>query len=522
VLQIAKELSETLEFYKNGGAQAMALAPEVVKDLQISSGLQAYNLLPTALTLYPALTPVRNMLPRLQGRAKQSEFKAVVGLSGDSLSTVWGSEGNSGVKVNLQTDDIIAVYRSIKEATGISFEQQWAGQGYIDSKSTAVVNLLRQFMINEELAILYGINSSAASNQFGPGAVGTPAAATIATAALPTGVTAGNLAGATAFLQYSAVTGMGESKCSVEQSVAVSASNALKITLPARAGLPILYYKFYTGTTTGTEKLNTAAATVYVDSLGTGVTAVAAGLAADNSGAYVATGGVVWITTAGTGTASQTATDNSASANAYNGFIAQLYGSSTYAWPSVSTPMSAVGATIISANGQLAVAGSATYALENFLATMWNKAAADPKWAVLFQTEARKITNVTLGQTSTQGPTPYFIVPQGAPSDATANFRVSRIINPVTGSEVVLKTHPYHKQGSIIFGTDELPSWYVPTEIPAPIAIDMLQDYTEIDYPPVYNTSGTGDTWVVQVMNMGTFKLFIPPLFGVLDSIALG
>jgi hypothetical protein len=248
VLQIAKELSETLEFYKNGGAQAMALAPEVVKDLQIASGLQAYNLLPTALTLYPALTPIRNLLPRLQGRGKQSEFKAVVGLSGDSLTSVWGSEGNSGVKVNLQTDDIIAVYRSLKEATGISFEQQWAGQGYIDSKSTAVVNLLRQFMINEELAILYGINSTAASTQFGPGAVGTPAAATLASVAAPTGVTAGNLASATAFVQYSAVTGMGESKASTEQSQAIGASQVLQITFPARAGLPVLYYKIFTST----------------------------------------------------------------------------------------------------------------------------------------------------------------------------------------------------------------------------------------------------------------------------------
>lgn len=519
MLTIAKDLQATLEFYKNGGAESMALAPEVVKDLQIASGLQAYNLLPTALTLYPALTPVRNILPRLQGRGKQSEFKAIVGLSGDSLTTVWGQEGNSGVKVNLQTTDIIAIYRSIKEATGVSFEQQWAGQGYIDSKSTAVVNLLRQFMINEELAILYGINSSAATNQFGPGAVGTPGAGTLASVAPPSGVTAGNLAGATAFVKYTAVTGMGESLPSAEQSQAITAGQVLKFTTPARSGLPVLYYKLYTSTTTGTEKLNTAAATVYVDN-GSG-TALAAGKAADGSGAFVTTGGITYVTTAGTGAAVPVA-DASASSLAYNGFLAQLYGSTQYSWPTVTTPMASVGATVVSANGVLAVQGSGSNAIEAMLASMWQNAAADPKWALLYQTEARKITNLTLGQTSTQGPTPYFIVPQGAPSDATASFRVSRLVNPVTGSEIALKTHPYFKQGTIIFGTDELPSWYVPTEIPAPIALDMLQDYTEVDYPPVYNTSGSGDTWVVQVMNMGTFKLFIPPLFGVLDSIALG
>lgn len=517
-MQIAKELQETLEFYKNGGAESMALAPEVVKDLQIASGLQAYNLLPTALTLYPALTPFRNMLPRLQGRGKQSEFKAIVGVSGDVLGNIWGSEGNSGAKVTVQTTDIIAIYRSLKEATGISFEQQWAGQGFIDSKATGVVNLLRQFMINEEFSALFGLNSASATNQFGPGAVGTPGAATLASVATPTGMTTGNLASATAFVKYTAVTGQGESLPSAEQSQAVAAANVLSITFPARAGSPILYYKIYTSTTTGTEKLNAVASKVaYIGASASTIFPIGSLV----GGAAVSTGAPVYVSDAGTGAAVPGA-DNSATTLAYNGLYAQLYGSTQYPWPTVTTPLASVGATVISANGQLAVNGSTNNALENFLAQMWQNAAADPEWAMLFQTEARKITNLTLGATSTQGPTPYFIVPEGGQSGATANFRVSRLINPVTGREIVLKTHPYFKQGSIVFGTDSLPSWYVPTEIPAPIALDMLQDYTEIDYPPVYNTSGTGDTWVVQVMNMGTFKCFIPPLFGVLDSIIPG
>lgn len=514
-MNIAKELQETLAFYKNGGAESMALAPEVQKDLQIASGLQAYNLLPTALTLYPALTPFRNMLPRLQGRGKQSEFKAIVGVSGDTLGNIWGQEGSSGAKVTVQTTDIIAIYRSLKEATGISFEQQWAGQGFIDSKATGVVNLLRQFMIQEEIASLYGLNSSAATNQFGPGAVGTPAAATLATVATPTGMTTGNFASATARIRYTAVTGQGESLPSATQTQAISAANVLKITFPVRAGSPVLYYKLYTSIGgVGTELLNIDATKVAYGP----TTAVNPSVL--SGGAAVSVGAVTYVSDAGTGAnATTVAADNSASTLAYNGFFAQLYGSTQYSWPTVTTPLSSVGATVISAGDVLKVQGSGLNSIENFLAAMWQNAAADPEWAMLFQTEARKITNLTLGTTSGAGPTPYFIVPEGAQSGATANFRVSRLINPVTGREIVLKTHPYFKQGSIVFGTDSLPSWYVPTEIPAPIALDMLQDYTEIDYPPVYNTSGTGDTWVVQVMNMGTFKLFIPPLFGVMDTI---
>jgi hypothetical protein len=151
---------------------------------------------------------------------------------------------------------------------------------------------------------------------------------------------------------------------------------------------------------------------------------------------------------------------------------------------------------------------------------MWVNAFADPRWIIVFQNEARTITRGTLGAGA-----PYFVqVPPDQINAATANFRVSRFTNPVTGSEVEIKVHPYLNQGTVVAGSDNLPDWYVPSNIPAPVAMDMVQDYTEIDYPPVYNPSGSGfnqsgDSWIVQIMNFGTFKAFIPALFGVLDSI---
>src|SRR5260370_2507629 len=99
------ELRKALEAYKSGGAAA--LTADVSKDWQIDSpagqamptlGLQQYNLFPTAMMLYPVLTPLRNILARLQGRGRQSEFKAILkvgnGPAGDNLANVFGSEGN--------------------------------------------------------------------------------------------------------------------------------------------------------------------------------------------------------------------------------------------------------------------------------------------------------------------------------------------------------------------------------------------------------------------------------------------
>jgi len=507
----------------------MQLAPELQKDFQTTTGLYGYNLLPTALTLFPAATPLRNSLPRIQGKFRQSEFKAIVGLSGDTLGNIWGTEGVSGGKVDLQTEDIFAVYRSMKLAVGVSFEQQWVGQGFIDSKATAVVNLLRQFMIQEEISMLFGLQSVAASNQFGPGAVGTcPAMAAAAWEAAPSGVTVTPFSPATApTIKVTAVTGMGESLPVTVGSIGgtyAQNTSVLALTLPARAGSPILYFRVYGGTK---AVAGDHAVQAYTPAGGSAKYVPAK---SDKAGIAVLPGSTV-IVGDPTVTAAPPVADATASAQAYNGLLAQLYGSSTYSYPTTTTPYSAVGATVLSAGGPLvagvsdanAVSGG-TNSLENFLATMYSNALADPEWLLMHQNEARAITRTTLGEG-----TPYFLVPQGAPQDGVANFRVSRYVNPVTGREVILKVHPYlnpkspaASPGVIIAGQDSMPSWYVPTDIPAPCAMDMLQDYTEIDYPPAYatgNQAWTGDSWVVEVLNMGALKMFVPPIFGVLDSI---
>ena len=527
---VDSELKKALDLYKSGGAPA--LQPDILKDWQISSGapatvpglgLQAYNLLPTALTLYPVLTPLRNMLPRLQGKGRQSEFKAILGIgngpAGDALSGVFGTEGQSGAKINPTIEDVLAVYRTLKQAVGVTFEAQWEGQGYLDIKGAAVVNLLRQFMINEERAILYALNSSAAiSSQFSAGAVGTAPAATLASVApsgtvvfngvtyvAPAANNTGNFAGATAFIRYTIVTGMGESLPSTEQSQAVAANAYLFVGFPTfqSNGFPGIAINIYTNTAGGGELLNAAGAGIAAATTGT-APAVFTQLSASPSGFPV------FMTSKGAGAALPGA-DASASSLAYNGMLAQLYGANK-----AGVGLGQPGATVLSANAVLAMTGSGTNSLENFLRTIWNNAFADPKWMIMNEVESRAVTRGTLG-----AGTPYFVnVPVDQLNAATAAFRVSRFTNPVTGSEVEIKVHPYLQQGTVIAGSDAMPQWYVPAgQIPATIALDMVQDYTEIDYPPQYNTASGGDTWNIQVMNLGTFKAFIPALFGVLNSV---
>lgn len=528
---VDQELRKALDLYKSGGAPA--LQPDILKDWTTSSGvpgsnlpslgLQSYNLLPTALTLYPALTPLRNMISRIQGKGRQAEFKAILGIgagpAGDALSGVFGTEGQSGAKINPSIEDVIAIYRSMKQAVGVTFEAQWEGAGYLDIKGTAVVNLLRQFMINEERAILLAGNSTAAiASQFAAGAVNIPAAlAQGPTDVAPSGTVtfAGNtytapsanstLGTATTFVKYTVVTGMGESKPSAEQSVATTANHYVFIAFPngSANGFPGVSFNVYSSSTTGNELLNVAGAGLFAGPAG-GTAAQTVGLSASSNGFPV------FIGTLGAG-AAVPGTDNSASSVAWNGLLSLLYGSAQ-----AGVGLGQPGATIIGANSTLAMTGSGSNSLENFLRKIWNNAFADPRWMIMNEVESRAVTRGTLG-----AGTPYFVnVPVDQLNAATAAFRVSRFTNPVTGSEVEIKVHPYLPQGTVVAGSDALPQWYVPAgQIPAVVAMDMVQDYTEVDYPPQYNTAAGGDTWNIQVMTLGTLKLFIPALFGVLNSI---
>jgi hypothetical protein len=497
------ELRKALEAYKSDAAKLLT------KDWQVDSpagqsmptlGLQQYNLFPTALTLYPVLTPLRNILTRLQGRGRQSEFKAILrvggGPAGDDLASVFGSEGNSGAKIDPTIEDIVAVYRSLKQAAAVSFEQQWEGQGYIDTKSAAAVNLLRQFMINEERAILFAGNSSSAlTTQFAGGAAGVATSPTV-TVAGSAGSIANNGSVSVAIV---AVTGMGPSIVSAVVDTAGTdggSGDAYTVSFPQTdrdtLGLPILYWEVY-ALQDAVDETPTAASALKFQGTSNG---------ADFLIKSIANGALLGTTRNA---------DASASRKAYNGLYTQLYGSAAGG----NHGLGFAGAHIKHAMDVLSVTGSGDNSLESLEAQMWNEAFTDPRWALMNEAESRAVSRATLGQG-----TPYFInVPEDKLSAATAGFRVSRLTNVVTGSEIEVKVHPYFKQGSIILGSDVKPQWYVPETIPATIAIDAVQDYTEVDYPPKYATDGSGDNWTIQIMNLTTFKCFIPAIFGVLDSI---
>src|SRR5579864_5928025 len=103
-----QEIQATLDAYKSGLAPAIGLlSPDAQKDWNLATGFQPYNLQPVALLLYPQLSPLRNMLPRVQGKGRRAEYKAVTAVNNTNLSGFTG-EGASASVIKTTTEDITA------------------------------------------------------------------------------------------------------------------------------------------------------------------------------------------------------------------------------------------------------------------------------------------------------------------------------------------------------------------------------------------------------------------------------
>jgi hypothetical protein len=202
------EIQQTLAAYRSAvlSDPKALLQADAAKAWNVGNGFQAYNL-EMLHSLFPQLTPVRNMTSRVKGKGKRVEYKAVTGINTGGLSG-FVAEGNAASLIATNTSDIAATYRSFALGDSVTMESEWAGVGFTDLKALAVTNLLRATMIAEENAILFGQNSTASAQEQAPGAAGT--APNLAT---PTTSTSGGTLPATTayYFKQTVITPMGES-----------------------------------------------------------------------------------------------------------------------------------------------------------------------------------------------------------------------------------------------------------------------------------------------------------------------
>jgi hypothetical protein len=125
-----------------------------------TSGLTFYDLELGAKFLYPVLTPLRNMIPRVSGKGGiQAAWRAITAINTTGLRFGVSSANRGGV-LAVTTHDYTATYKGIGVETSVDFEAQYAGQGFDDVRAVGAKTGLEALMLGEEAMILGGSTST--------------------------------------------------------------------------------------------------------------------------------------------------------------------------------------------------------------------------------------------------------------------------------------------------------------------------------------------------------------------------
>src|ERR1700724_1636763 len=125
-----------------------------------TSGLTFYDLELGAKFLYPVLTPLRNMIPRVSGKGGiQAAWRAITAINTNGLRFGVSSANRGGVMA-VATKDYTANYKGIGVETSVDFEAQYAGQEFDDVRAVGAKTGLEALMLGEEAMILGGSTST--------------------------------------------------------------------------------------------------------------------------------------------------------------------------------------------------------------------------------------------------------------------------------------------------------------------------------------------------------------------------
>lgn len=141
---------------------------DVVKSWTQSTGLVNYDLQRPAKLLYPVITPLRNMIPRVKGNGDTAtRWKSITGINTTKVSPGVSEGKRSGV-ITTDLVDKLSAYRGIGLEDNVTFEADYAAKGFDNVLARATQGLLYSTMIAEELVIVGGNNSLALGTPFNP------------------------------------------------------------------------------------------------------------------------------------------------------------------------------------------------------------------------------------------------------------------------------------------------------------------------------------------------------------------
>jgi hypothetical protein len=457
--------AETLALFKTAlGAPNQALTDDVNGPLAkagitTGTGLVAYDLQPAALSLFPVLTPIRNITPRVAANGgTATNWKAVTGIN-SLLTDISVSEGNRGAKVTTTTANYVATYKAIGLEDSVSFEADMAAQGFDDVKAKAALNLLRAVMIGEEFLLLNGNASVNLGTTPTPvlvasasgGTMATQGAASVIVVALTPDGYRRALAGPnivpTAAISKTNVDGSvdtvnpGVAQKSANATVSVTGpTGSIAATVVAVPGAAA--YAWYVGTAAGAERLHS-------------ITTV-------NAATLTSYPGASQLASALAGS------DLSANGATFDGMLAMTVKSGSGAY------VKSLDNAVLTSDG----AGNITEIVTAFQ-YFWDKWRISPTdiWVA-----GQEIINITK-KVIANGGAPLFRLVQDPDVMHAVNggVRVSALLNPITGTYVSLNVHPNQTAGTIQFYTSEIP--YPLSGVGNVSQVKCRRDYYQLTWP---------------------------------------
>ena len=492
---------ETLDLAKS----ALAKSDEALtKAVSTSTGLVAFDLQAPAKNLYPVLTPLRNVIPRVGGgggtATNWKQIRAITGSGWDAMG--WVPEGQRSGRMSYQAEDKSCSYVTIGEEDSVTFEAESAGRGFEDVMATASMRVLQKQMIKEENAILGGNRSLALGTPATPTVSQSGSGATLPTATYSVIVVAlsyeGNIGAAVTLAGVPTsklITGAdgetytlngGSSMKSAAASQAITLGQNLNCSVTPVDGA--VAYAWYVGTA-GNELIQRITyfnSTVFSAPLVTGTQNASAITADCSRNASLAFDGLL-----------------TAALTPANGAYVQTLATGTVG---IGTKLTASSAGTINE-------------IDVMLKSLWDNYKISPTVIYVASQQLKDITEKALQGSGGAPLLQLFSDPQTGFAGMTAGGVVGFYFNPYSldgGSKIPIKLHPTLPTGTIIAWCQNLPAQYQSNNVPNVAEIKTRRDYYHLNYPIRTRKHEFG------VYAEEALAIYAPFAMGVIRNIAAG
>jgi hypothetical protein len=470
----AKKALESIKAAQVEPNKVLGKASTFSQSNSATTGLTYYDLEPGAKFLYPVLTPLRNMIPRVSGNGGiQANWKAVTRINTTGIRT-GVSQASRNAVMAVQVEDKAAAYRGLGIETSVDFEAQYAAENFADARAIAAKTGLEGLMLGEEILILGGNSATALGTPSTPVLVASTTGGGIASGVVVSvivialtldGYVHASLTDTVSGLQgrftrtladgsTDTVNG-GTSAKSAAANVTTGGSGSASVTATTGVVNGAVGYAWFWGTT-GNEKLGA------ITTINSVKITVAQGAAAGATGVLASE--------------SLFSVDASQSLHDFDGLLAQAFAANSGATiRSMATGTAGVG-TPLTADG-----AGGIVEIDDVLKSMWDNYRLSPDTMWVSSQEAQNVSVKILTGTSASAQRFVFNTEQ---SMIGGGIMVRTYLNKFSmagGSTVDVRVHPNMPAGTILFTSRTLP--YPLAGVGNLIQIRTRQDYYQIEWP---------------------------------------